>query len=471
MKVPISSGAYLRQVGKFPELVLMNMVPERTPTQIETPIALIARPGLMDFATVGSGSIRGINRKTGLFNEDAIIVSGEEVYALSSNATTALQTGPLETDMGRVQIAMGRDADGNSQARIADGTRLYLVTGGTVTAEQFPSITETEGASSIAYIRQFWLAVKVGSQQVYYLVPGDTEWNALDFASAEYQPDPMVCIAILGEQIFLLGAASTEVWALTGETSPALAPYGGLAWNVGCKARDTVVNVRNTLIWVSDRGEVVQTTGGEPQIISDYGLAEQIRNSDPSALKAWTYSVDQHTYYILGLEDQSWCFDIANQTWQRASTIGFGYWRAGLGCDVSGNAYAADIYPGSNVIWKVAPDRMLDGDDPIIRTSTSFLELRDGKLACGNISIVCSAGQALQVGQGSDPLVGLRWSDDYGQTWSDWRDIPSGRIGQYSYRVRWNRLGLIQSPGRFFQVRSSDPITFRLSDMRMNEVL
>lgn len=471
MKVPLSYGAYERNVGRFPELVQMNMVAERTPTQLETPLALIARPGLTFFAEVGQGSIRGINRKTGLFNEAAIIVSREEVYALDSSAVATLQTGDLETTMGRVQIALGRDPDGVSQARIADGTRLYLTTGGTTVAENFPSVSEQEGANSIAYIRQFWLAVKAGTAQVYYLVPGDTDWNALDFATAEYQPDPIICIGILGEQIFLLGSASTEVWALTGSTSPAIAPYGGLAWNVGCKARDAVVNVRNTLIWVSDRGEVVQSTGGEPQVISDHGLDEQIRNSDPTTLMAWTYSVDGHTYYVLSLENQTWVYDIVTQLWSRASSLGYGYWRAGLGCDVSGNAYAADMVPGSSTIWAIAPDTISDAGDEIIRTCTAFVEFRDGKLPCGNVSIVCSAGQGLQTGQGSEPLVGMSYSDDYGQTFSTMENKSSGQVGQYDYRVRWNRKGLIKSPGRYFLFRCSDPVTFRMSDVRLNEVL
>lgn len=471
MKVPLAYGAYDRSIGAFPHLIQMNMVAERTPTQIETPLALIARPGLTFFASVGSGSLRGISRKNGLFDEAAVIVSGNEVYTLSTSASPVLQTGALETSMGRVQIALGRDPNGVSQARIVDGTRIYLTQNGTTTAENFPSGSETDGASSVAYIRQFWLAVKTSTAQVYYLVPGDTDWNALDFASAEYQPDPIVCIGILGEQIFLLGSSSTEVWALTGSTSPAIAPYGGLAWNVGCKARDTVVNVRNTLVWVSDRGEVVQSTGGEPMIISDHGLDEQIRQSDPTTLMAWTFTVDGHTYYVLSLEDQTWIYDMVTKLWSRASSRDYNYWRAGLGCDVSGNAYAADIRPGSNTIWSIAPDTMSDDGDEIIRTCTAFFEMRDGKLACGNISIVCSAGQGLQTGQGANPLVGMAYSDDYGQTFSDYEYISSGQVGQYNYRVRWNRKGSLHSPGRYFRFRCSDPVTFRMSDVRMNEIL
>lgn len=468
--VPFSFGAYHR--SNFPALVQNNMVAERTASQIEKPVALIVRPGLDAFAEVGDGPLRGINRKTGLFNESAVVVSADEVFTLSPGAVVTQQAGTLETEEGRVQIAIGRDSEGNSQARIADGERLYLVTGGTVTAENFPSASEQDGADSVAYIRQFWLAVKAGTAQVYYLVPGDTDWNALEFASAEYQPDPIICIGILGDQIFMLGSASTEVWALTGTTSPAIAPYGGLAWDLGCRSRDTVCNMRgSSLIWVTDKCEVVQSFGTTPQIISDNGLAEQIRKSDPMALRAWTFSIDQHIYYVLSLSDQTWIYDTTMKLWFNANSFELPYWRAHLGTDVSGDAYALDVQSGSNQVWKVNPDSLTDVGDPIIAVATAFHEMKSGRDGCGNITIIASTGVGLQTGQGSNPLVQMRWSDDQGKTFTDWRSASLGRVGQYETRVRWNRLGQIRAPGRYFQFRRSDPVVFRLSDVRMDEQL
>lgn len=471
MKISLAFGSDTRRVGKFPPITQTNMLAEKTSTQLESPIALIPRPGLTAFATVGDGPIRHMNRKSGLFNEAAVVVSREKVFLLSANAIATQQTGTLSTTAGHVQIAMGRDSNGDSLARIADGARLYLVSGGTVTAENFPSAIETAGADSVAYLRQFWFAVKSGTAQVYYLVPGDTVWNALDFATAEYQPDPIICIAVLGEQIFLLGAASTEVWALTGSTSPALAPYGGLAWNIGCLSRDSAVNVRDSLIWVTDTCDVVQTFGSTPQVISTPGISEQIRQSDADQIDAWSFIMDQHMYYVLTLSTQTWIYDMTTQLWSRADSVGYDFWRAGIGCAVAGQAYAADILPGSAMVWTVDPDSLTDDGDGISRVCTGFFEMRDGKLACGNVSIVCSAGQGNIIDPGANPVVQMRYSDSYGQTWSEWKNAELGKAGEFEYRVRWNRLGLLRSPGRYFQFRTSDPVIFRMTDIRMNEVL
>lgn len=468
--VNLTYGAYLR--SNFPPLTQLNMVAERTASQIQNPLALIVRPGLDAFAEVGDGPLRGINRKAGLFDEAAVVVSGDGVFTLSPGGVVTQKIGMLSTDKGRVQIALGRDSDGNSQARIADGQRLYLVSGNTVVPENFPSASETDGADSIAYIRQFWLAVKAGTQQVYYLVPGDTDWNALEFASAEYQPDPIIDIGILGDQIFLLGSASTEVWSLTGTTAPAIAPYGGLAWDLGCKGRDTVCNMRGmSLIWVTDKCEVVQSFGSTPQVISDNGLSEQIRKSDPRDLRAWTFSIDQHVYYVLSLTDQTWIYDTTTKLWTTASSLGLSYWRAHLGTDLAGDAYALDSAGGSSSVWKVNPDSLTDVGDEIIAQAVAFYETKNAREACGNITLICQEGVGLQTGLGEVPLILMSWSDDQGKTWVDWKPSSLGRAGQYEHRVRWNRLGLIRAPGRYFRFRRSDPVVYRMSDVRMNEQL
>jgi len=65
----------------------------------------------------------------------------------------------------------------------------------------------------------------------------------------------------------------------------------------------------------------------------------------------------------------------------------------------------------------------------------------------------------LNSGQGSDPEVMLRWSDDGGHTWSyeHWKKM--GKIGQYGYRTLWRRLGMTtQIRDRVYEVSGTDPV-------------
>lgn len=460
---PFALGATERSA--FPSFPQQNLFAEKTATSTDKPFALVGRPGLERFAEVGDGPIRALYRRSGLFDDGAIVLSDTTVFKLSSSGAQTAFSGSVP-GQDRVSIAAGRDADLNDIARIANGTRLYLVSGTSVAAEEFPAAGETDGVSSIAYIRGFWIAIKTDTQQAYYLVPGDEEWTALSFASAEYQPDKLVAVIVLGDQVWLLGAASTEVWALTGQADPAIQPYGGLNFDIGCRARDAAVVVSSSLYWVGDDCAVYQSRGGVPTTISDNGLAEKIRKSSAASLRAWGFRLDQHEYYVLTFGDETWVYDGSTNFWNPANSKGYGYWRAHIGSDVASSALAADALANNPVIWRIAPDRLTDDGEEIERTATAFMEWKSGRARNDAVSLLCELGNTAQA---ETPEIGMRYSDDGGKTFSDWLFRSLGRVGEYSHRPTWNRLGEIRPPGRIYQFRSTDPAVIRLSDVRVNE--
>lgn len=63
-------------------------------------------------------------------------------------------------------------------------------------------------------------------------------------------------------------------------------------------------------------------------------------------------------------------------------------------------------------------------------------------------------------GQGTDPQVMFRFSDDGGHTWSNERLRSAGRIGETKWRVRWHRLGMARN--RIFEVKITDPVRVAL---------
>jgi hypothetical protein len=65
-------------------------------------------------------------------------------------------------------------------------------------------------------------------------------------------------------------------------------------------------------------------------------------------------------------------------------------------------------------------------------------------------------GVGLSTGQGSEPTVTLRWSDDGGFTWSTPRSMRLGRQGQYKALAREYLLG--SSRDRVYEVSGSDPV-------------
>lgn len=70
--------------------------------------------------------------------------------------------------------------------------------------------------------------------------------------------------------------------------------------------------------------------------------------------------------------------------------------------------------------------------------------------------LLLEAGRGLTTGQGRDPQLMVRWSDNGGHTWSDEHWVSAGRVGRYRHRAIWRRLG--RSRTRVYEVVLSDPI-------------
>jgi len=69
-------------------------------------------------------------------------------------------------------------------------------------------------------------------------------------------------------------------------------------------------------------------------------------------------------------------------------------------------------------------------------------------------------GVGLNTGQGSDPQIMLRWSNDGGHTWSHEHWVSAGRMGATKTRAIWRQLGRART--RTFEVVVSDPCAFFL---------
>lgn len=452
-------GANKRTIGEFPEIVQRNLVAEAAPSSFDKQLVLIGRPGTEDFAVAGNGPIRALHQKAGVFDGDTAVVSSAELYRISRAGVVTKVPGAVP-GASLVRIASNAIA-GVSEARIATGAAIYYTDGLTVAAEAFP---EDAGVTDVECLKSFWFGLREGTGQVYARGPGDSAWDAINFTTAEAEPDPGVALRASGDYLFVFGEESTEVFQLTGDANPAAVPVTGLRSDAGLRNRDTVVLFDNALAWVTQDCNVVRAET-IPQVISDPALAAEIRAVPADRLRAWGFAADGHEYYVLTLgEAATYVLDALTKVWQRFDSKGYDHWRAHLGTAAPGGALAGDSESGQ--IWRIAPDVLTDAGEEIVRTATALVPVASGKAINTNFAVTCAVGQAML---GVSPKIGMRYSDDQGQTWSSWRWKSLGEAGQYGTVVRWANLGQMKAPGRIFQVRASDNTAVRLSDFRFND--
>ncbi len=107
-----------------------------------------------------------------------------------------------------------------------------------------------------------------------------------------------------------------------------------------------------------------------------------------------------------------------------------------------------------------------DNGKAIKTVASGAIIVNGGVKRCNNVSIACVRGGGTP---SFNPSVDMRFSDDGGRTWSSWLPGHLGFAGQYDYKATWRYLGLMSSPGRYFEWTVSDSVPFTITDATYNE--
>jgi hypothetical protein len=168
----------------------------------------------------------------------------------------------------------------NGYLFITDGYTLQYTNGTAALADVDVSLIEGSGIafSSIDVFNGFVLAAVAGKDRFYWLQPGSLQFQPLDFATAERFPDKILQIRVVGDEFWLLGEKSVEVWRATGDGAAPFQRIEGRAFNFGVYG-GTAVRMKDTsVVLVADDGTVF-SIAGNPSAISNPAIAEKTRDA------------------------------------------------------------------------------------------------------------------------------------------------------------------------------------------------
>lgn len=456
--VLLGANAYKRQAAHLPEIKVKNRYAEKDPTKPDGGAVFLPRPGLVQRTTVGAGPIRGLFRQSGCFGGDFLVVSGSQLHR-KPVVGASRSLGPV-TGISLVEIA----ADGTNAFLAAGG--LFLTDGETVGRVETP---DDALVVSVATINSYFIFQVAESGRFYWVPPGEIEIDALDFATAERWPDKGVAVRTTVDEIWFLNEQSVEVWSSTGNAEAPFQRIEGRLFEWGCSARETAVNLDNTIFWVGERsqeGRVVLRGGAVPEIVSTNGISERLNAA--TALSAFTLALDGHEFYVLRIGGQgTFLYDVSTGLWSEWSSYGREQWRvqaaaaAPNGPLLLGDDETADL-------WVLDGEVGHDEGQPIVRQVTGLIPLMGQTASIDSLSLTASVGWSPDYD--IEPVIGLRFSRD-GFTFKDRGPRSLGKKGQYGKRVRWEpACGEIRPPGMVVELTDSDPVQTRISNCRMNEV-
>ncbi len=421
--------------------------------------SMYGTPGLLSFATCGAGPHRGSFRSA---SGRAFLVADSNLYESDSAGNVTIR-GSLDTSNGRVTIT-----ESITQLGICDGEKLYYLTYAT---NAYAKVTDPDLPASVGYLTNidgYFVVTENDTGRFYISAINDiSSWGALDFATAESNPDILnACVNAVG-QLWLLGETTTEIWTNSGGASFPFSRVGNVVMQAGVAAKHTALEIDNSLIFVGrdkfGAGIVYRANGFTPQRISTTPIERIIQEHAASFndMYALAYQKDGHLFYIIsgGTLPTSLVYDLTTQLWhERAWLNTDGVFEQHLGASC---IYAFDkLLVGDRRNGKVyeMSDAYYDDDGDELVSERVYTHLIDERkrIRYNSLEINFETGVGTQTGQGANPKVSLQVSKDGARTWSDWFDADIGSVGKYQTTVKFRRLGIAEI--MTFKLRVSDPI-------------
>ncbi len=455
MSLPLPIESYDNPPSTTADLI--NCFPEALPQGAKAPIVLSRSPGISTWATVGTGPIHGM-----LFALGALfVVSGTRLYRVDE-AGTATELGVI----GTVSGTDGIDMDANTDSVVVVNNPNAFYWNGTV----FGQITDVDftsrGAADVEFINNYLLFREPDSGRFFGADLGTaTDFDSLQFATAEASPDELVGMKVDHVQVILFGEKSVEVWDNTGSSGfPFARAINGYV-EIGCFNGRSVAKLDNSVVWLANDYTVRRLDGVTPVRISQHAVESSLQNATISTAQGYSYSQGGHLFYVLSFNEVTWVYDATTGKWHKRQTYGYDRWNAAC----HANAFGLELVGSAvdNKIGSLRKDVFTEWGD-VQRMQWSYQPIyTDGRRAFhSELEMGMKVGVGLTTGQGSDPLMMLEYSDDSGRTWVSLPNKSIGAIGRYRDKVKWDRLGSTNS-ARVYRGAVSDPVEVQITNTQV----
>jgi len=467
VRLPLVGGTYQDRTINFNQERTVNLYAVISGSHTsENKYKLIGTPGRELFINPEPDSGFG-GRGMHVTSDDRwFFVSGNTLFETDSFSLTATNRGNLNTFSGVVKMA-----DNGTQLIIVDGTNGYIFNLSLNTLTQITDVNFPNGAKEVVYKDTYFITVAPNSGVIHISENNDgTTWSA-DLASVESNPDIVLGITTVGNEVLFFGSKTIEPWYNSGNPDFPLERVSSGIIDIGTRSRNSVAKIGNSVFFLGSNKDgynvVYQLDGGQLSPVSDNAIEYQLNQSSYlTEAIAYTYQEDGSYFYILSIEDldKTFAYDITTKLWhERASTNTDGtfsrhkssfhaFWR--------GKNYVLDS--SNNAIYRLGLDIGDDDGEIINRRRDLPVISSEGKwISFNRFELEIQPGIGTEVdgdGNESAPNIGLVISKDGGYTWGNELVRSAGMRGNYNTRVIWRNMG--RSRSWVFSLRTStrDPV-------------
>ena len=409
------------------------------------------------------------------FKDELYGVFGRDLVSIDKDLVVSIRSSFKMDDVPTTcSIARGRNF-----VMVVDGVKGYTWNGttfATISDLDFPAnFTPTAAeVTHTTYLDGFFI-VNNKLSDLWYIsaIEDPTTWAGLDFEAAAVSPDAMLAHIANGAILWMIGDETAQPYYNSGNF---LFPYNlilSAVQEVGIAAPYSLAESDDGVFYLATTPEgglfVYRIRGTTGSVISTEEIDNQLAGiTTPSLATGFIYKQAGKSFYVLQLSasDPTLVFNInvsdalGMPIWETRTLVDGTAWRiAGMGVlgeqrNIGGSRLTGRFY-------ELDMDVFSDAGSTFIRTRrTQIYNRNDYVMDWWELVVDVQPGVGLVSGNGSDPLIRLRYSDDNGITFGPWMEEPIGKIGETEARASFRNLG--QARNRVFEVQAADPVNITI---------
>jgi len=454
MEIPLTNGFYVAKSLPISHQECTNWIPVTPEVPTLSKRQLVGTPGIRQIATAGATTDE-VNRGSWDLAGIPYFVQGDTLYRLDRSYISGVETFTLtaiDTIEGSTRVSM---ADNGTQLMIlvpSGKGYIYSVAGGLV------EITDADFRASgdpqyVVFIDGYFACSTDSKKWIISALNDGTTWDALDFGTAEADPDPIVAPVVHNNQLFVTGSETTEGFQNIG--GPGF-PFqrNNIFLDKGCYAPFSLVSSNQQFFMIgggkNESPGIWAFVRGQFQKISTIAIDNVIGGFTDAVLNvtfAITWSFDGQFFVAFSFLERTFVFNMTTNLWhEQKSSVDDAVtgdptqvrWRVNSLVHAYGYNIVGDSQDGRIGILDKAEYQEYDNN--IVRVFTTQPIAKGGKpLRIPMIELTVESG----VGNGvEDPVVSLAISED-AKTFDYERSRRIGKIGKYGQRVIWRKNGRI----------------------------
>lgn len=462
-----ADGAYEGQSRIVAGEQSINQFPELVPQGNKARSALYPCPGLPTFATVSDTPGRGAFAHDGRF----FAVFGRTLYefdstgAPTSRGTLAVDGNPATFDT---------NGDGGNQLFVTSGGSGYILN----LTTNVLTTPLASGANIGGQLDGFFVSLNTATSTMRLSDSLDgATWSGTQTAQRTSASDPWIAMIVARGEVYLLGDKTGDVWYNAGLSPFPLVERPEGFFQTGIAAVYSLTRFAGTIAWLgrTEAGNpaVYMMDGYTPVPISTPAVDWAIQGYDTAVgvedAIGWSYDRNGHKFYVLTFptSNRTWAYDATTRKWHQR-----GYWDSDIADFLEyrpvfhAHAFNRNLVLDSDGfrVYSLSDTTYTDvGGEELRRVRRTPHTSRGNKrIFFHSAELECERGVGQTSGQGVDPLVGLRVSNDGGMTWGASRMRSMGPIGEYTTRVRWDQCG--SGRDRVWELWTTDPAPSRWFD-------